>query len=66
MQDPINVTVLPAHVDLANVFMDLNKRTSTIKEKSSAQRRLAARRGIEAHYEKKQLEENLKEFWEDI
>ncbi|MFT7373591.1 MAG: hypothetical protein ACI9T9_002291 [Oleiphilaceae bacterium] len=66
MQNHNNSLVAPVHVDLVNVFMDLNKHESSLKEKNKAQRKLAARRGIEQHYEKKQLEKSLKEFWEDI
>ena len=58
--------VVPVYVDLANVFKGLNKYESDVKEKNKAQRKLAARRAIENHFEKKQLEENLNEFWEGI
>jgi hypothetical protein len=66
MQNHNNTVVAPAQVDLVDIFMDLNKQDSNVKEKNKAQRKLAARRGIEQHYEKKQLEAALKEFWEDI
>lgn len=66
MQNHNKTVVAPAQVDLVNVFMDLNKQESNIKEKNKTQRKLAARRGIEQHYEQRQLEAALKEFWEDI
>lgn len=65
MQNHKESAVAPIHVDLAHIFMDLNKQESNRTEKNKAQRKLAARRGIEQHYEKKQLEAALKEFWED-
>jgi hypothetical protein len=63
----VNNTVVEAlNVDLANVFMDLNKQESSAKERSKAQKKLAARRGIEQHYEQKQLHAAIKDFWEDF
>ncbi|MFD2230111.1 PA3496 family putative envelope integrity protein [Alkalimarinus sediminis] len=66
MQSDNNSIVAPVQIDLVDIFMDLNKQESNIKEQNKAQRKLAARRGIEQHYEKKQLEAALKEFWEEV
>ncbi len=66
MQHYNNTAKETVQVDLADIFMDLNKQESKMKEKDKAKRRLAARRGIEQHYENKQLQSALKEFWEDF
>ncbi len=60
-------TAAPSKVQsqLLEIFMDLNQYEENIKDKAKAQRKLAARRAIEQHFEKRQLERELEDYWAD-
>ena len=51
--------------ELLEIFMDLTQYEENIKDKAKGQRKLAARRAIEQHFEKRQLERELEDYWAD-
>jgi len=53
-------------VDFMDIAHDLHQTRSESKKKDKARRLAEARRAIEAHQEKKQLEAALKEWWEEL
>lgn len=71
MNNNNNAVVESTKTQLVELFMDLNKlesKTKTkakTKEKSSPQQKLAARRAIEQHLEKKRLAHDLEDYWFD-
>ena len=66
MQTINNNVAENSEVDLVDMFMDVNKQVSNNRAKDKVKKKLAARRGIELHFENKQLRHAIKEFWEDI
>jgi len=49
--------------ELLDAFMDVATSESRSRDKAAAQRRLAARRAIEQHFERKALEPHLHDYW---
>lgn len=49
--------------ELLDAFMDVTNNESRHRDREVAQRRLAARRAIEAHFEQKALEPHLHDYW---
>jgi hypothetical protein len=67
MNNNNNAVVQSTKTQLVELFMDFNKlgsKTKT-KEKSTPQQKLAARRAIEQHFEKKRLKHDLEDYWFD-
>lgn len=58
-----NIASDSVHSEIFEIFMDLNQYDKRAKDQAAAQRRLAARRAIEQHYEKKKLEEAISDYW---
>ncbi len=69
MNNNNNAVVQSTKTQLVELFMDFNKLDSKAKvktkEKSTPQQKLAARRAIEQHFEKKRLEHDLEDYWFD-
>ena len=61
-----NSSLETIQIDFMNIFYDLHKQETDNKKKKSAQYKLAARRAIEIHNEKRLLEERLKNSWEEV
>lgn len=59
-------TIESLHVDFMDIAHELHQKQSESKKKDRAKRRSEARRAIEAHQEKKRLEAELKEWWDEI
>ncbi|ARU58785.1 hypothetical protein OLMES_4796 [Oleiphilus messinensis] len=57
-------TVEAVQSELLEIFNDLHTYEENVKDKASAQRKLAARRAIEQHFERKKLESDINEFWD--
>ncbi|MFE8070015.1 hypothetical protein QQM79_03060 [Marinobacteraceae bacterium S3BR75-40.1] len=51
--------------EILDIFMDLKQYEEHSKLKAASKRRLAARRAIEQHYERKQLERAIEDYWLD-
>lgn len=51
--------------EILDIFCDLSKFEEKSKDKAKAERKLAARRAIEQHFEKKRLEEDISDAWSD-
>ncbi|WP_097459218.1 PA3496 family putative envelope integrity protein [Mangrovitalea sediminis] len=51
--------------ELLDIFMDLHSDEARNRDKSAAKRRLAARRAIEQHFERKELERQINDYWAD-
>lgn len=51
--------------ELLDIFMDLHSHESRDRERARAQRRLEARRAIEQYRERKELEAQLRDGWEE-
>lgn len=51
--------------ELLDIFMHLHSNESRHRDKNAAKRRLAARRAIEDHFERRQLERELRDYWLD-
>lgn len=49
--------------ELLDIFGDMHRLESNHKDKASAQRKLAARRAIEQHFELKELEKQISDCW---
>lgn len=58
-------TLEALHVDFMDIAHELHQQQSESKKINKAKRRSQARRAIEAHQEKKRLEAELKEWWEE-
>jgi len=54
------------HLDFMDIAHELHQKQSESKKKDRAKRRSQARRAIEDHQEKKRLEAELKEWWDDL
>ncbi|WP_250655400.1 PA3496 family putative envelope integrity protein [Alkalimarinus coralli] len=67
MNNNNNAVVESTKSQLVELFMDFNKLEPKVKEKekSTPQQKLAARRAIEQHFEKKRLEQDLEDYWFD-
>ncbi|MCG8612426.1 MAG: hypothetical protein MI864_18065 [Pseudomonadales bacterium] len=57
-------TVEAVQSELLEIFNDLHTYEESVKDKASAQRKLAARRAIEQHFERKKLQSDIKDFWD--
>lgn len=53
-------------IDFMNVHYELHQKESETQKKSKAKKRFEARRAIEEHQENKQLQEALKDWWDDV
>lgn len=58
-----NNAVETVKTDLAKLIMESNSSTSKQRVKASAERKLATRRAIEDHFEQRQLEKELDDYW---
>ncbi|MFD2231236.1 PA3496 family putative envelope integrity protein [Alkalimarinus sediminis] len=67
MNNNNNAVVQSTKNQLVELFMDINKldTKAKTKEKSTPQQKLAARRAIEQHFEKKRLQHDLDDYWFD-
>lgn len=65
MNNNNNAHVETAQAELVDIFMDFSEFDFKTKDKSTAQQRLAARRAIEQHFEKKRLEHDIQDYWFD-
>lgn len=52
--------------DFMDVYFEIHQQETETKKKSKAKKKFEARRAIEEHQEKKQLQEVLKDWWDDI
>jgi len=64
MQTDNQQPVEAVQAEILDIFMDLQQYEENQRERTAARRRLAARRAIEQHYERKRLEEQIGEGWE--
>lgn len=53
-------------IDFMDVYYDIHQRETETKKRTKAKRRYQARKGIEDYMEKKRLEAQLKEWWDEI
>jgi hypothetical protein len=61
-----NSSLDTARIDFMDVYFELHQHDSELKKKTKARKKFEARRGIEEHQEKKQLQEALNDWWDDI
>lgn len=52
--------------ELLDIFMDLQTREDQDRDKAANQRRLDARRAIEQYRERKELEDAIKDGWDEL
>lgn len=51
--------------EILKIFCDLSQHESAIKHKNACRRKYLARQAIEQRNEKKQLEQNIQDAWQD-
>lgn len=51
--------------ELLDIFGHIQRQSSSSKDKASSQRKLAARRAIEQHFERRELEKQISDCWVD-
>ncbi|MGP4845075.1 PA3496 family putative envelope integrity protein [Marinobacter sp. 1Y8] len=51
--------------EILSIFDHLTRDATREKEQAAAKRRLAARRAIEQHFERKALEDAIRDEWDD-
>lgn len=49
--------------ELLDIFGDMHRHDVDNKDKASSQRKLAARRAIEQHFERRELERQISDCW---
>lgn len=58
-------SIQSVQAELLDIFGDMHRQTSDFKDKASSQRKLAARRAIEQHFERRELEKQIADCWID-
>ena len=58
-------SIQSVQAELLDIFGDIHRHATNNKDKASSQRRLAARRAIEQHFERRELERQIKDCWAD-
>ncbi|MAL97450.1 PA3496 family putative envelope integrity protein [Hydrocarboniclastica marina] len=58
-------SIQSVQAELLDIFGDMHRHDADYKDKAVAQRRLAARRAIEQHFERRQLEKQISDCWID-
>ena len=58
-------SIQSVQAELLDIFGDMHRHAVDHKDKASAQRKLAARRAIEQHFEKRELEKQIRDCWID-
>lgn len=56
-------SIQTVQAELLDIFVDMHKNDVDHKDKASSQRKLAARRAIEQHFERRQLEKQISDWW---
>lgn len=64
-RDPVQVKEA-VQEELLDIFMDLQTREDKARDKAANQRRLDARRAIEQYRERKELEDAIKDGWDEL
>lgn len=56
-------SIQSVQAELLDIFGDIHRHDCNNKDKAKARRRLAARRAIEQHFERRELEKQISECW---